>query len=32
LATAEFEEPTPGAKGRPVSKPGSFMIVVVARH
>jgi hypothetical protein len=32
LATAEFEEPAPGAKGRPVAKPGSFMIVVVARH
>jgi len=32
LATAEFEEPKPGATGRPVAKPGSFMIVVVARH
>ena len=32
LATAEFEEPKPGATGRPVAKAGSFMIVVVARH
>jgi hypothetical protein len=32
LATAEFEEPSPGASGRPVAKPGSFMLVVVARH
>ena len=32
LATAEFEEPKPGATGRPVAKPGTFMIVVVARH
>ena len=32
LATAEFEEQKPGATGRPVAKPGSFMIVVVARH
>jgi len=32
LATAEFEEPKPGATGRPVAKPGSFVIVVVARH
>jgi len=32
LPTAEFEEPKPGATGRPVAKPGSFMIVVVARH
>jgi hypothetical protein len=32
LATAEFEEPQPGAAGRPTAKPGTFMIVVVARH
>jgi hypothetical protein len=32
LATAEFEEPKPGATGRPVAKPETFMIVVVARH
>jgi hypothetical protein len=32
LATAEFEEQKPGATGRPVAKPGTFMIVVVARH
>jgi DNA-binding beta-propeller fold protein YncE len=32
LPTAEFEEPKPGATGRPVMKPGSFMIVVVARQ
>ena len=32
LATAEFEEQKPGATGRPSAKPGSFMIVVVARH
>jgi len=31
LPTAELAEPKPGTKGRPV-KPGSFMIVVVARH
>jgi DNA-binding beta-propeller fold protein YncE len=30
LPTAEFEEPKPGATGRPVPKPGTFMIVVVA--
>jgi DNA-binding beta-propeller fold protein YncE len=30
LPTAEFEETKPG--GRPVTKPGTFMIVVVARH
>ena len=30
LPTAEFEEPKPGATGRPVMKPGTFMIVVVA--
>jgi len=32
LATAEFEEQKPGATGRPVAKPGTFMIVVVGRH
>jgi hypothetical protein len=32
LPTAEFEEPKPGATGRPAMKPGTFMIVVVARH
>ena len=32
LPTAEFEEPKPGATGRPVMKPGTFMIVVVAQH
>jgi hypothetical protein len=32
LATAEFEEPKPGAVGRPTPKPGTFMIVVVARQ
>jgi hypothetical protein len=32
LATAEFEEPKPGAVGRPTAKPGRFMIVVVARQ
>jgi hypothetical protein len=32
LATAEFEEPKPGATGRPAAKPGTFMIVVVAQH
>jgi hypothetical protein len=30
LPTAEFEEPKPGAT-RPTMKPGTFMIVVVAR-
>ena len=30
LPTAEFEEPKPGATGRLVPKPGTFMIVVVA--
>jgi hypothetical protein len=29
LPTAEFEETKPGAKGRPETKPGTFMIVVV---
>src|SRR5579864_4838625 len=32
LATAEFEPQKPGATGRPAAKPGTFMIVVVARH
>ena len=32
LPTAEFEEPRPGAAGRPRMKPGTFMIVVVAHH
>jgi hypothetical protein len=32
LPTAEFEEPKPGATGRPIAKPGTFMIVVVTRH
>jgi len=32
LPTAEFEEQKPGATGRPQAKPGSFMVVVVARH
>ena len=32
LPTAEFEEQEPGATGRPTAKPGTFMIVVVARH
>jgi hypothetical protein len=32
LATAEFEELKPGATGRPVARPGTFMIVVVTRH
>jgi hypothetical protein len=32
LATAEFEEQKPGVTGRPVAKPGTFMIVVVGRH
>jgi hypothetical protein len=32
LPTAEFEEQKPGATGRPVAKPGTFMIVVVGRH
>lgn len=30
LPTAEFEDPKPGATGRPSVKPGTFMIVVVA--
>jgi outer membrane protein assembly factor BamB len=32
LPTFEFEEQKPGATGRPQAKPGTFMIVVVARH
>lgn len=32
LPTAEFEEQKPGATGRPAAKPGTFMILVVARH
>jgi len=32
LATAEFEEPKPGANGRPTAKPGTFMVVVVTRQ
>jgi hypothetical protein len=32
LPTAEFEEPKPGAKRGPATKPGTFMILVVARH
>lgn len=32
LPTAEFEEQKPGATGRPMAKPGTFMIVVVAQH
>ena len=32
LPTAEFEEPKPGASSRPAVKPGTFMILVVARH
>ncbi len=32
LPTFEFEEQKPGATGRPTAKPGSFMVVVVARH
>ncbi len=32
LPTAEMEAPAAGAKGRPKMKPGTFMIVVVARR
>jgi hypothetical protein len=32
LPTFEFEEQKPGATGRPVAKPGTFMIVVVGLH
>src|SRR6185312_6619082 len=31
LPTAEFEQPKPGATGRPAAKPGTFMVVVVGR-
>lgn len=31
LPTAEFEQPKPGATGRPSAKPGTFMVVVVGR-
>jgi hypothetical protein len=31
LPAAEFEEPKSGGAGRPVPKPGTFMILVVAR-
>ena len=31
MPTAEFEEATPGATGRPKAKPDSFMVVEVAR-
>jgi len=32
LPTAEFDQPKPGATGRPTAKPGTFMIVVIAQH
>ena len=32
LPTAEYEAPKPGSSGRPTVKPGTFMILVVARH
>ena len=32
LPTAEFDQPKPGATGRPTAKPGTFMIVVVSQH
>jgi DNA-binding beta-propeller fold protein YncE len=32
LPTAEFEAPKPGAKRGPAAKPGTFMILVVARR
>ena len=32
LPTAELEEQKPGATGRPVAKPGAFMIIVVGRR
>ncbi len=32
LPTFEFEDQKPGDTGRPKAKPGTFMIVVVARH
>lgn len=31
LPTSDFEEPKPGATGRPKAKPGSFKILVVSR-
>lgn len=31
LPTADFEDPKPGASGRPVAKPGTFKILVVSR-
>ncbi|MDT7815960.1 MAG: hypothetical protein QOJ51_4364 [Acidobacteriaceae bacterium] len=31
LPTADFEDPKPGATGRPVAKPGTFKIIVVSR-
>jgi hypothetical protein len=32
LPTADFEEVKPGATGRPKMIPGTFKIIVVARH
>ena len=32
LPTADFDQPKPGATGRPTAKPGTFMIVVVGQH
>jgi len=32
LPTSKFEEPKPGTTGRAATRPGPFMIVVVARH
>jgi hypothetical protein len=32
LPTAEFDQPKPGGTGRPVTKAGTFMIVVVEGH
>jgi DNA-binding beta-propeller fold protein YncE len=32
LPTADFDQPKPGATGRPTAKPGTFIIVVVAQH
>jgi DNA-binding beta-propeller fold protein YncE len=31
LPTADFEDPTPGASGRPKAKPGTFKVLVVSR-
>jgi DNA-binding beta-propeller fold protein YncE len=31
LPTADFEDPTPGASGRPKAKPGTFNVLVVSR-